>query len=225
MRGLPRPAYVAAGAVSVVLLALSGRYGPHRDELYFVVAGEHPQWGYPDQPPMTPLIAAAADAVAPGSLLALRLVSALVVGVVVLVTTDLARALGGSRSAQVLAAVATATGAGLLAIGHLLSTATLDLLFWTVVVRLVVAVLQHDRQRWWLVVGLVLGVGLENKNLVGFLAAGLVVGDRRHAAAAAPPALAVGLGRGAAGPAAVAAEPDVAGAARLAAGRPGRRHP
>jgi hypothetical protein len=176
VRALPRPAYLAAGAVTLVLLALSGGYGPHRDELYFVVAGGHPQWGYPDQPPMTPLLAAAADAVAPGSLLALRAVPALVIGVVVLVTTDLARALGGTRAAQVLAAVTTATAAGLLAIGHLLSTATLDLLFWTLVVRLVVAVLQHDRQRLWPVVGAVLGVGLENKDLVGFLAAGLVVG-------------------------------------------------
>lgn len=174
--GLPRGAYAAAGAVTLLLLAMASRYGPHRDELYFVVAGQHPQWGYPDQPPLTPLLAAAAGAVAPGSLLALRLVPALVVGVVVLVTTDLARALGGGRAAQVLAAVATATGAGLLAIGHLLSTATLDLLAWTVLVRLVVAVLQHDRQRLWLAVGGVLGVGLENKNLVGFLAAALVVG-------------------------------------------------
>ena len=57
----------------------------------------------------------------------LRLVSAVLVGVVVLVTADLARALGGGRGAQLLAAVTTATGAGVLAIGHLLSTATLDL--------------------------------------------------------------------------------------------------
>ncbi len=175
-RSLPPSAYVAAAGVTLVLVALSGRYGPHRDELYFVVAGRHPQWGYPDQPPLTPLVAAAADAVAPGSLVALRLVPALVVGVVVLVTADLARTLSGGRGAQVLAAVATATGAGLLAIGHLLSTATLDLLVWTLVVRLVVAVLQRDRQRLWLVVGAALGVGLENKNLVGFLAFGLVAG-------------------------------------------------
>jgi hypothetical protein len=77
---------------------------------------------------------------------------------------------------QLLAAVVTGTGAGVLAIGHLLSTATPDLLAWTVVVRLVVATLKHDRPRLWLAVGLALGIGLENKNLVGFLAAGLVVG-------------------------------------------------
>ena len=93
-----------------------------------------------------------------------------------LLTADLARALGGDRGAQLLAAVVTGTGAGVLAIGHLLSTATPDLLAWTVVVRLVVATLQHDRPRLWLAVGLTLGIGLENKHLVGFLAAGLVVG-------------------------------------------------
>ncbi len=174
---LGRAPYVVAGAVTVVLLALAGRYGPHRDELYFIAAGHHPQWGYPDQPPLTPLVAAAADELAHGSLLALRTLSALIAGVVVLVTADLARALGGGRGAQLLAAVTTATGAGILAIGHLLSTATLDLLAWTVVVRLVVATLQGDRPRLWLGVGLALGVGLQNKHLVAFLAAGLSSGS------------------------------------------------
>ena len=175
-RRLDRSAYVVAGLSTLLLLLLAGRYGPHRDELYFVAAGHHPQWGYPDQPPLTPLVAAAADELAHGSLLALRAPSAVIVGVVVLLTADLARLLGGGRGAQLLAAVTTAVAAGVLAVGHLLSTATLDLLFWTVVIRLVVEVLRRDDPRWWLLVGAAIGVGMENKDLVGFLGAGLVVG-------------------------------------------------
>lgn len=169
-------AYAVAGALTVVLLAFASRYGPHRDELYFVAAGHHPQWGYPDQPPLTPLVAAAADELAHGSLIVLRAVSALLMGVVVLLVTDLARLLGGGRRAQLLTAVVTATASGVLAVGHLLSTATLDLFFWTLVVRLTVGVLRTDRPRGWLLVGLVAGVGLENKHLVAFLGFGLAVG-------------------------------------------------
>ena len=173
---LGRGPYLAASAVTLVLLALSTRYGPHRDELYFIAAGHHPQWGYPDQPPLTPLVAAAADQVAHGSLLVLRLVPALLVGVVVLIVADLARDLGGARRAQTLAAIVTASASGVLAIGHLLSTATLDLFFWTLVLRLTVGLLHRDEPRGWLLVGLVAGLGLENKHLMAFLGAGLAAG-------------------------------------------------
>jgi 4-amino-4-deoxy-L-arabinose transferase-like glycosyltransferase len=50
----------------------------------FLAAGRHPDRGYPDQPPLTPLILRLADAIHPGSLLALRLPSALEAALTVL---------------------------------------------------------------------------------------------------------------------------------------------
>ncbi|WP_217698518.1 ArnT family glycosyltransferase [Streptacidiphilus griseoplanus] len=166
----------AAAATVLVLLLLAGRYGYHRDELYFLQAGRHPAWGYPDQGPLTPLLARLADLVAPGNLYALRTPSAFIAGGCVLLVAGIARELGGGRAAQTAAAFLTATSAIVLAAGHLLSTTTADVLVWLVVLRWTVRVLRTGDTRWAPAVGAVLGVGLLNKDLPLLLGAGLVIG-------------------------------------------------
>src|SRR5918999_588814 len=118
------PATPVAAAVAVVLVALAGRYGYHRDELYFLAAGDHLAWGYADQGPLTPLIARAMSELAPESLTVLRLPSALSAGAIVLLTGLLARELGGSERAALIAAGCAAAGTVVLFTGHLLSTST-----------------------------------------------------------------------------------------------------
>jgi hypothetical protein len=170
------PVAAAAILVTALLVAVAGRYGPHRDELYFVAAGHHPAWGYPDQPSLTPLVAAALDDLAPGNVTVLHLFSAVVAGIMVVVSALTARELGGGRAAQILMAVVTGTGVVTLVIGHILSTTTLDMLFWMLIIWLALCALGRDNPRYWLTAGLVAGVGLENKQLVGFLLAALGVG-------------------------------------------------
>ncbi|MFL6239293.1 MAG: glycosyltransferase family 39 protein [Actinomycetes bacterium] len=165
-----------AAAPAVLLLAVSGRYGYHRDELYFIAAGHHLAWGYPDQPPFVPFLARLMTAVAPGSLPVLRTPSAIAMALVVVLAALTARELGAGGSGQLLAAGAMAVSAFLLGAGHLLSTSTFALLAWSSLVWLVIRILRTGNQRLWLVAGVVAGVGLLDSDLTAFLMAGVVAG-------------------------------------------------
>jgi 4-amino-4-deoxy-L-arabinose transferase-like glycosyltransferase len=165
--------------VGGLLIAVNGRYGYHRDELYFIASGRHLAWGYPDQGPVTPLLARLMDDVAPASPTVLRLPAvACALGTIVLAAL-LARKLGGGGFAQGLTALVVGTGTLTLLGGHLLVTATVDLLVWVAIVYVVVRILATPpgaRDRLWLVVGLIAGIGLLNKALPAVLLLGLLAG-------------------------------------------------
>ena len=172
---VPWPVLAVAGLMLVGLLAVSGAYGFHGDEMYYVVAGQHPAFGYVDQPPLTPLLSAASVAVLGVSPTAVRLLPALEMVLIVVLIALMARDLGGSRRAQVLAAI-TAALAGYLGAGHLDTTTDPDLLAWAIILWLLVRLLAGGDRRHWLVVGVAAGIGLENKDTLLFLGAGLAVG-------------------------------------------------
>ncbi len=174
-KGVPGPVLLVAGLMVAALLAVSGAYGFHRDELYFIVAGRHPAFGYPDQPPLTPLLSAASVAVLGLSPTAVRVLPALAMGITVILTALIARDLGGTRRAQLLAAITVALS-GYLSAGHLDSTATFDLLFWALILWLLVKLLAGGDRRLWLAEGVIIGVGLENKDTLLLLCVGLLAG-------------------------------------------------
>ena len=88
------PVAVVLAVQAALLLAMAPHYGPHRDELYFVSAGERLAWGYPDQPSFTPLLARLSTEIASHSLVVLRLWSILAVAGLVLLAVQYARLLG-----------------------------------------------------------------------------------------------------------------------------------
>jgi len=172
---IPWPVLLVAGLMLIVLLALSGAYGFHGDEMYYVVAGQHPAFGYVDQPPLTPLLSAASVALFGVSPTAVRILPALEMALVVVLVALIARDLGGSRRAQILASI-TAALSGYLGAGHLDTTTEVDLLAWAIILWLLVRLLAGSDRRLWPAVGIVAGIGLENKDTLLFLGAGLAVG-------------------------------------------------
>lgn len=167
---------VIAAAMFSLEMAVSNRYGFHRDELYFLACAHHLAWGYVDQPPFVPFVARVATALFGTSPTSLRVLPALAGGATVVFTGLIARELCGRRTAQVLAAVAAASSTEVLATVHLLSTAAFDLFFWSAVTLMIVRMLRVDDPRWWLAIGAVGGVGLLNKYNIAFLFVGLTVG-------------------------------------------------
>jgi 4-amino-4-deoxy-L-arabinose transferase-like glycosyltransferase len=189
--------WLSAAAAVALLFAVSSRYGFHRDEFYFIVAGRRLDWGFIDQPPLTPLVARISESIFGLSPTALRVLPALSVGAVSVVSALMARRFGAGRAGQVFAAFASGFTGVLLGVGHLLSTAAFDYLLWTLGLCFLVMILDGADPRWWLALGATVGVGMQNKYTIGFLAVALLVGllasDQRHLLAAPLPWLGVAI--------------------------------
>jgi 4-amino-4-deoxy-L-arabinose transferase-like glycosyltransferase len=176
-RRTPRLGIAAIAAAAFALeMAVSARYGYHRDELYFLAAGQHPAFGYVDQPPLTPLVARAEAVLFGNSLVGLRVLPALALSVLVLLTGAMSRILGATRAGQLIAALAAASCAEFLGAMHLLTTTTIDFVFWALVLYLVLRLLDSRDPRWWLAIGACAGIAAEAKWDIGFLVAALLAG-------------------------------------------------
>ncbi|HLH64783.1 MAG TPA: glycosyltransferase family 39 protein [Solirubrobacteraceae bacterium] len=170
-----RPVWLVAAVFAAVELAASGRYGFHRDELYFLDAGRHLAFGYVDQGPLAPALAHMSSVMLGATPTAIRILPALLGAATVVVTALIAQTLGGGTFAQTLSAVAAACDPVQIADSHLATTIVYDLLGWALVLLFVLRALLAGRERCWLWAGVAAGFDLLNKNLIVLLAGALLI--------------------------------------------------
>ncbi len=170
------PALWLGAACFLVHLVANAHYDVFRDELYDIVCGLHPAFGYVDQPPLVPLIAAASYKLFGTALTPLRLVPALAMSATVALTADFARRLGGGGFAQILAGLCVLLAPVFLVDGVLLTTDCLQPLTWLACAWILVRLAESGDERWWLAFGAVVGVSLESKYLIAFYLVGLAIG-------------------------------------------------
>lgn len=168
------PVWSAVALIGVVLTALSPRYGYHRDELYFRML--KPAWNYVDQPPFTPWVARLTSHLIADQVWAIRIPATLCLMGSVLVIAFVTRELGGGVAAQTISAWGYAFGALPLSMGHVLLTASIDLVIWPLTTLFVIRALLRDQPRWWLGAGALIGLSTYNKLLIAYLIAALLIG-------------------------------------------------
>jgi Dolichyl-phosphate-mannose-protein mannosyltransferase len=156
-----RPVLLVLAGKCALNLAVAGRYGWQRDELYYAVAGRHLQGGYVEFPPLTALLSALARVLAGWSLVGFRALAILAGAGTIVVAALVARELGGAGRAQTLAAVTVGFSPLLLATNGLFQPVSFDQLATMVVLWLALR-LALGRGSWPLL-GLAAGIGLETK--------------------------------------------------------------
>jgi hypothetical protein len=157
-------------------MTFQGTYGYFRDELYYIACSKHLAFGYVDQPPLSLAILTVWRAIFGDSLFALHFLPALTFSGTIILTSLIARQIGGGRFAQWFAPLAVSSAHLLLGLTSVYSMNAFDIFFWTLALYIVVKILTDGSPKLWLLFGVVAGLGLQNKYSIGFLCIGLFFG-------------------------------------------------
>lgn len=172
---LGRIAAIVSLLTGALHLAVANRYDVFRDELYFIVCGRHPQFGYLDQPPLVPLLAAAGYALGAQTWI-LRLPAVLAAAALPWLAVAFVRLLGGRARAAWLAGVACAVAPMFLGLTATLNTTSFELVAWTGVAYGLTRAIVRDEPRALLWTGLGAGIAFEAKYALALWLATLGVG-------------------------------------------------
>ena len=162
-----KPVILVLIAIAVIKLLLhlftaqgAQGYGYFRDELYNISAASRLSFGYVDIPPLVPLIMAVNKAILGTSLFAIHILPAVIGAVTVFMGGMLALELGGNFTAAVLSSVIFLAAPHLTAVDSIFTYDSFDLLLCAVFFFYLIKFLKTEDKNYWLIIGLISGLGL-----------------------------------------------------------------
>ena len=172
-------------------------WGYFRDEMYYILCGQHLDWGYVDHGPIVALQARVTILLFGKSLTGIRMLSALAGAVKIFLTGLLAWQMGARRAGQALAMTGVLLAPEYLALDSFLSMNSFEAAFWMAAAFAILRLVNGGGDRWWIVFGIAAGLGLENKpSMLVFLLAlliGLSLTPQRRILASRALVVAVGI--------------------------------
>ena len=175
----PRRALAVVLAIAALRFAIlmlgANRYGYFGDELYFLAAADHLDWGYVDFPPLIALVGWLLRHSTGVSLIAIHTVGALAGAATVFLTGMIARELGAGVYGIALACTGFMAAAAFWVMQHLFSMNMFEPLLWMALACIVLRLINTGNQRLWLWFGVIAGIGMENKYSIAIFGFALVV--------------------------------------------------
>lgn len=147
----------------------------HRDELLYFSLGQHPDFGFATVPPMIGWASWLMQHTFGFSLFAVRLLPALLSGLLIILVSEIARELGGSIYSRILAGIGITISGFALRTFSLFMPVHLDVIFWTLIIYYVIRYINTSAGKYLILFGVVAGLSLLNKYLIGTLFLSLVI--------------------------------------------------
>jgi len=168
--------YLLVISVSLIIFQMfTGlNYPVFRDEFYYIDCANHPAFGYVDHPPLSVFILYLWKSVFGTSQLSLRIIPAMCQAATVYLSGVITSQMGGSKYAQVIAALITMFVPNYLGTAGFYSMNAFDILIWAVMFVILLKILSDDNTRLFILLGAVAGIGLQNKISAGFFIAAML---------------------------------------------------
>jgi len=157
-------------------LIFAGNYGLFRDEYYYAEVSKHLAWGYVDLQPLSAVILALSRTLFGDSIFGIRILSYLAGSAIVIVSGLIAREMHGSKFAQIFTAFLVIFSGVILGVSSYFSMNSFDILLSALMFYFLIRLINTNNPKLWLVIGLLFGIGLQNKLTFLFLGFGLAVG-------------------------------------------------
>jgi hypothetical protein len=165
-----------AAAIFLIHLATNGRYGYFRDELYFLDAAHHLDWGYVDFAPLTAWLLRVNEVLLGDSLHTLRLLPAIAAAIKVALTGLIAIEFGAGAFGICLACLCVLTAPVYLIIDNQFAANAFEPVLWMGCAYVLILAIRQDRPRLLIWFGVLAGIGIENKLSMLFFCAAIFVG-------------------------------------------------
>lgn len=146
---------------------LHPEYGYFRDEFFYIAISDQFSFENLDILPLTPLFLKLITTILGYSIKSLHFASSLFGAISLLLTCLITRELGGKKYAILLTGLFVLFS-GFLIFGAIFTYDSLDFLLWVFAIYLLVRIFKENKPKLWIWLGIVLGLGLLNKQTILF---------------------------------------------------------